>query len=52
MPGCDIGCRLSKNWRRRPGGTYSLGHPVETSHSWVINDAEIDNSMKGGGKGI
>ena len=44
MPGCDIKCRLSKTWRQRSGGTYSLGCPVETSHSKVIDEAVIGTS--------
>ena len=36
MPGWDRECRLSKTCRRKPGGMYGLGVPVDTSQRRVV----------------
>ena len=46
MPGCGRECRLSKTCRRKLGGTYGLGVPVETSQRRVVVVAGIGISWR------
>ena len=46
MPGCDRECRLSKTRRRKLGGTYDLGVPVETSQRRAVVVAGLGISWR------